>query len=75
MLTHCIQEAEKLQIANFYDLYNSLVVWSTKKWGCSDEHVTGLYLENDEGKLLPLKEDHDVLNVKENDVIVVEIKD
>jgi hypothetical protein len=35
------EQVEKLQIANFYDLYNSLVVWSTKQWGCSGEHITG----------------------------------
>ena len=35
------RETEKLQIADFYDLYNSLVVWSTKQWGCSGEHIVG----------------------------------
>lgn len=37
------RETEKLQIADFYDLYNSLVVWSTKQWGCSGEHVVGAF--------------------------------
>ena len=44
-------QLESLQIVNYYDLYNSLVVWSTKKWGCSGEHVTGLYHESEGGKL------------------------
>lgn len=38
------------------------------------EHVTGLYSQRD-GKLTPLKADLDILNVKEDDVIVIEIKD
>ena len=74
-LSHFSSQPETLQIANYYDLYNSLIVWSTKKWGCSGEHVTGLYHENEQGKLFPLKADHDVLGVNENGVIVVEIKD
>lgn len=40
----------------------------------SDEHIIGLYSECD-GKLTPLKADLDVLNVKEDEVIVIEIKD
>lgn len=64
-----------LQIDKYYDLYNSLVIWSTRKWGCSGEHITGLYTKNEAGKFQPLKADHDVLNLKENDVVLVEIKD
>ena len=31
-----------LQIDKYYDLmYNSLVIWSTRKWGCSGKHITG----------------------------------
>lgn len=110
-------QAEQLQIANYYDLFNSLINWSSRKWGCSGgpfkkhtlfidttlrdysksyytniwhfwitythytllspitgEHVTGLYSQRD-GKLTPLKADLDILNVKEDDVIVIEIKD
>lgn len=66
---------DTIQIANYYDLYNSLIVWSTRKWGCSGEHITGMYIENEDGKLVPLKADHDVLNLKESQVVVVEIKD
>ena len=36
---------------------------------------TGMYIENEDGKLVPLKADHDVLNLKESQVVVVEIKD
>ena len=54
------------QIANYYGLYNSLILWSAKKWGCSGKHVTGLYHENEEGKLISLNADHDVLGVVEN---------
>jgi hypothetical protein len=39
-------EVEKLQIANYYDLYNSLIGWSTRQWGCSGEHITGIYSGN-----------------------------
>ena len=74
MHTHSPQP-ETIQIADYYDLYNSLIVWSTRKWGCSGEHVTGLYTENEDGKLQALKADHDVLNLRENEVVVVEIKD
>ena len=35
----------------------------------------GLYTRNEDGKFQPLKADHDVLNLKENDVVLVEIKD
>lgn len=35
----------------------------------------GMYIENEDGKLVPLKADHDVLNLKESQVVVVEIKD
>ena len=75
--THTPQP-ETIQIADYYDLYNSLVVWSTRKWGCSGEHITGLFTENEDGKLQALqalKADHDVLNLRENEVVVVEIKD
>ena len=34
-----------------------------------------MYIENEDGKLSPLKADHDVLNLKESQVVVVEIKD
>ena len=94
-------QPDTIQIANYYDLYNSLIVWSTRKWGCSGEHITGnrplvcvcvcdhnwyrsslcnvfilgMYIENEDGKLVPLKADHDVLNLKESQVVVVEIKD
>lgn len=69
-------EVERLQIANHYDLYNSLIVWSTRQWGCSGEHVTGLFVEGEErGRLQALKADHDVLHLRENDIVVVEIKD
>ena len=88
-------QPDTIQIANYYDLYNSLIVWSTRKWGCSGEHITGkgryefvigcstvsiiypvgMYIENEDGKLSPLKADHDVLNLKESQVVVVEIKD
>ena len=37
--------------------------------------AVGMYTESEDGKLLPLKADHDVLNLKENEVVVVEIKD
>ncbi|XP_003387853.1 PREDICTED: uncharacterized protein LOC100641937 [Amphimedon queenslandica] len=66
--------AEQLQIANYYDLFNSLINWSSRKWGCSGEHVTGLFSQRD-GALVPLKADLDILNVKEDDIIVIEIKD
>ncbi|CAI8036185.1 hypothetical protein GBAR_LOCUS20294 [Geodia barretti] len=70
------RETEKLQIADFYDLYNSLVVWSTKQWGCSGEHIVGMYVEaEDRGKLQPLKADHDVLRLRDDDIVVVDIKD
>jgi hypothetical protein len=36
--------------------------------------VTGLFIEND-GRLAPLKEDIDILNIKEDEIIIVEIKD
>ena len=36
---------------------------------------TGMFTENNDGKLLPLKTDHDVLNLKERDIVTVEIKD
>ena len=36
---------------------------------------SGMYIENEDGKLVPLKADHDVLNLKESQVVVVEIKD
>ena len=39
------------------------------------EHITGLYSETNEGKLAPLKADQDVLNLKEHEIVVVEIKD
>ena len=39
---HALQP-DTIQIANYYDLYNSLIVWSTRKWGCSGEHITGKY--------------------------------
>ena len=39
------------------------------------EHITGLYSETNEGKLAPLKADHDILNLKEHEIVVVEIKD
>ena len=35
----------------------------------------GMYTENEDGKLVPLRADLDVLNLKENEVVVVEIKD
>ena len=35
----------------------------------------GMYTENEDGKLQPLKADQDVLNLRENEVVVVEIKD
>ena len=37
--------------------------------------TAGMYIENEDGKLVPLKADHDVLNLKESQVVVVEIKD
>ena len=37
--------------------------------------LIGLYTRKPDGRLLPLKADHDVLNLKENDVVLVEIKD
>ena len=40
---HALQP-DTIQIANYYDLYNSLIVWSTRKWGCSGEHITGKYM-------------------------------
>ena len=36
---------------------------------------SGMYIESEEGKLHALKADHDVLNLKENTVVLVEIKD
>lgn len=68
-------EPETIQISSYYDLYNSLVVWSTRKWGCSGEHVMGLYTTNEDGKPQQIKVDHDVLALKDNEVIMVEIKD
>ena len=51
-------------------------MWSTKQWGCSEEHVTGMFVEGDDrGRLQPLKVDHDVLRLRDNDIVVVEIKD
>ena len=49
-------------------------------WYCDDHYPilslpTGMYIENEDGKLVPLKADHDVLNLKEKQVVVVEIKD
>ena len=38
-------------------------------------HCTGMFTRKDDGKLHPLKCDHDILNLKENDVVIVEIKD
>ena len=73
--THSHTQPDRIQIANYYDLYNSLILWSTRKWGCSGEHVTGMFTQNKDGKLQPLKADLDVLNLKEDEVIVVEIKD
>ena len=35
----------------------------------------GLYTKNEDGKLHPLKADHDILNLRENEVVLVEIKD
>jgi len=35
----------------------------------------GLYTKRSDGKLFPLKADHDVLNLKDNDIVLVEIKD
>lgn len=37
-----VQQPDVLQIDKYYDLYNSLVVYSTRKWGCSGEHITGM---------------------------------
>lgn len=38
------------------------------------EHVIGVY--NDKGgKLISLKGDQDILNIKDDDIIVIEIKD
>eukprot|EP00731_Ephydatia_muelleri_P012913 Em0007g223a len=68
-------EPEAIQISSYYDLYNSLVVWSTRKWGCSGEHVMGLYTTSEDGKPQQIKVDHDVLALKDNEVVVVEIKD
>jgi len=34
-----------------------------------------MFTQNEDGKLQPLKADHDVLKLKENEVVVVEIKD
>lgn len=74
--TPSLPQVESIQIANYYDLYNSLVVWSTRRWGCSGEHVTAMYVEGeDKSKLQQLKADHDVLKLRENEVVVVEIKD
>ena len=38
------------------------------------EHITSMYSEK-EGRVAAIKGDQDVLNVNENEVIVVEIKD
>ena len=34
-------QLDNIEIANYFDLFNSLIVWSTKKWGCSGEYITG----------------------------------
>ncbi len=41
----------------------------------SGEHITSLYSEKEDKPTLHIKGDLDVLNVDENEVIVVEIKD
>ena len=38
-------------------------------------HHVGMYIENEDCKLALLKANHDVLNLKESQVVVVEIKD
>ncbi len=46
----------------------------TPNWNLRSCHA-GMYTENNDGKLLPLKTDHDVLNLKEREIVIVEIKD
>lgn len=50
-------QAEQLQIANYYDLFNSLINWSSRKWGCSGgpfKKTYSLYWHNIERLLYKL---------------------
>lgn len=68
-------QSEIVHITNSYEPFNSLIAWNARKWGISGEFITAIHVEDEGGQLQPVKDDHDVLKLQDNQIIYVDIKD
>ena len=59
----------------YQDVYNSLVDWAARKIGISGEFLKDMCTVDSNGFQVVISNDRDLLNVQDNQVVIVDVKD